>query len=91
MAACNMASPASGFVLKTNLATNISSSTSRIDGVSLSAKYTNGGARRLVIQAAEEAAALLPPPPPATAPPKPAEGSALPIKPPPIGPKRGTK
>ncbi|KAK9292528.1 hypothetical protein L1049_020502 [Liquidambar formosana] len=76
MATCNMASAASGFVLKSSLASTASPS-SRI-GVAFSPKNSNTSSRRLVVRAAEEGA------PPATA-------TTAPPKPPPIGPKRGAK
>ncbi|KAK9291663.1 hypothetical protein L1049_019612 [Liquidambar formosana] len=79
MATCNMASAASGFVLKSSLASNLSPSSSRI-GVAFSPKNSNASSRRLVVRAAEEGA----PPPSATA-------TTAPPKPPPIGPKRGAK
>ncbi|KAF8039277.1 hypothetical protein BT93_B1723 [Corymbia citriodora subsp. variegata] len=84
MATLNMV----GFVLSPSIGSNTSSSTARSiayfprDGNSRSA-------RRLVVRAAEGEAA----PPAATTTEAPAEGEAKPkaAKPPPIGPKRGTK
>ncbi|KAJ8899237.1 hypothetical protein K2173_012771 [Erythroxylum novogranatense] len=83
MASCSMASAASGFVLTPNVASNIKSA-SKANMVFFSSK-NNTRNSRLVLKAAEEGAA-----PPATAAP-PAEGEAPKPKPPPIGPKRGTK
>ncbi|KAK7267497.1 hypothetical protein RIF29_20171 [Crotalaria pallida] len=85
MASCNMASAASGFLLSPNVATNTSSSKSTM--VMFSTR-NNGSSSRLVVRAADEAAASAAP---ATVTP-PAEGeAAAKPKPPPIGPKRGTK
>ncbi|KAA8543441.1 hypothetical protein F0562_021064 [Nyssa sinensis] len=78
MASCGMASAASRFVLTPNLTSNASSP--RTNTLLFSSK--NNSTSRLVVRAAEEGAP--PPPPPAPAP--------TPVaKPPPIGPKRGTK
>ncbi|XP_020239108.1 photosystem I reaction center subunit IV B, chloroplastic [Cajanus cajan] len=81
MASSNMASAASGFVLSLNVAgATTNASPSRV--TMFPPKNNNGS--KLVVRASEEAA-------PATATP-PAEGEAAPKpKPPPIGPKRGTK
>ncbi|XWS57785.1 hypothetical protein CRYUN_Cryun09bG0203000 [Craigia yunnanensis] len=95
MATCNMASAASGFVLKFILALK-TSSTPR-NNISFSFKHGNNISRRLVVRAAEEEPPPPPPPPEAstTTPTAPAEGEAKPApkaaKPPPIGPKRGSK
>ncbi|KAF5188502.1 Photosystem i reaction center subunit iv [Thalictrum thalictroides] len=70
-----MASAASGFVMTSNLNPNTTNTSSRV--VFPPTRYNNS---RLIVRAAEEAAAA----PPAPAAPK-VE------KPPPIGPKRGTK
>ncbi|GAB2277227.1 hypothetical protein Dimus_011934 [Dionaea muscipula] len=91
MATCNMASVASGFVAKASVAPNTScSSTCRSFGFSFAPRTTTtsiGGARRLIVRAAEEApAAASTASPAAAAAPAPATA-----KPPPIGPKRGTK
>ncbi|CAK7349476.1 unnamed protein product [Dovyalis caffra] len=80
MASCSLASAASGFVLTPNVAVN-TNSTSKSNMVFFSSK--NNNCSRLVVRAAEEGAA----PPAATT-----ETAAAPKpKPPPIGPKRGTK
>ncbi|RDX86214.1 Photosystem I reaction center subunit IV A, chloroplastic [Mucuna pruriens] len=81
MASSNMASAASGFVLSLNVAaaTTNSSSPSRV----MFPTKNNSSTPRFVVRASDEAAA------PATATP-PVEGEAKP-KPPPIGPKRGSK
>ena len=89
MASCSMASAASGFVVTPNVATNSGSATSRSSILFFSSKSntnarTNSG--RFVIRAAEEGAA-----PPAAAPKAPEGAAATKPKPPPIGPKRGTK
>ena len=92
----SMASAASGFVLTTpNVATTANtgsvSSRSTVSFFYLKNKNNNNnrGNTRLVVRAAEEGAA----PPAATKPPPPegGEGEAPKPKPPPIGPKRGTK
>ncbi|KAI5680021.1 hypothetical protein M9H77_01248 [Catharanthus roseus] len=86
MASCSMASAASTFVPATNIT---SSSTTNLRSTGLlffSNKATTN--TRLVVRAAEEAA------PAAATTAAPAEGEAPPAKaakPPPIGPKRGTK
>ncbi|KAJ7972557.1 Photosystem I reaction center subunit IV chloroplastic-like [Quillaja saponaria] len=85
MASCNMASAASGFLLTANVTSNTNSS-SRSTMLFFSTK-NNSKNSRLVVRAAEEGAAAAPP---ATAT-APAEGAAPKPKPPPIGPKRGTK
>ena len=95
LATFNMASAASGFVLKFSLILK-TSSTPR-NSVSFSSKHGNNISRRLVVRAAEEEPPLPPPPPEAstTTSTAPAEGEAKPApkapKPPPIGPKRGAK
>ncbi|XP_021907348.1 photosystem I reaction center subunit IV B, chloroplastic [Carica papaya] len=87
MASCSMASAATGFVL-TPTGTPSSGSASRSSSmVFFSSKPNNS---RLVVRASEEAAT----PPPAAAAATttaPAEDAAPKPKPPPIGPKRGTK
>ncbi|XVF06478.1 hypothetical protein REPUB_Repub06bG0051700 [Reevesia pubescens] len=89
MATCNMASAASGFVVKSSLAPK-TSSTPR-NSISFSSNHGNNISRKLVVRATEEG--TTPPPPEAsttttTAPVEPAPKAA---KPPPIGPKRGAK
>ncbi|XP_031278312.1 photosystem I reaction center subunit IV B, chloroplastic [Pistacia vera] len=86
MASCNMASAASGFLLTHSVSTNANSA-SRSSMVFFPSKNTttNNNSSRLVVRAAEEGAA----PPTTTA--APAQGEAPKPKPPPIGPKRGTK
>ncbi|KAK7816946.1 photosystem I reaction center subunit IV A, chloroplastic [Quercus suber] len=81
MASCNMASAASGFGLTPNVTSN---TTSGARSYMLSFPFKNNNSSRLVVRAAEEGA------PPATAT-APVEGEAPKPKPPPIGPKRGTK
>lgn len=85
-----MASAASGFVVTPNVATNTSSSvSSRTNLIFFPKNSTNRTNLRFVVRASEEAAA---PPAATTAPP---EGGEAPkptaTKPPPVGPKRGTK
>ncbi|XVE90052.1 hypothetical protein DITRI_Ditri20bG0045700 [Diplodiscus trichospermus] len=94
----NIASAASGFVPKINLA--LETSSTRRNSISFSSKRGSYISRRLVVRAAEEGSTAPPPPPPqpeastatVTAP---EEGEAKPApkaaKPPPIGPKRGAK
>ncbi|XP_059432824.1 photosystem I reaction center subunit IV A, chloroplastic-like [Corylus avellana] len=87
MATCNMASAASGFVLTPNVSSSTSSS-ARSNMVCFPVKNNNSSynnSRLVVVRAAEEGAA---PPAPTAAP---AAGEAPKPKPPPIGPKRGTK
>ncbi|KAK5784072.1 Photosystem I reaction center subunit IV, chloroplastic [Gossypium arboreum] len=85
MATSSMASAASGFLLTPNVAAN-SSSTSKTTTVFFPSK-NNNNSRLVVTRAADEAAA----PAPATTT-APSEGGEAPKpKPPPIGPKRGTK
>ncbi|XP_030936808.1 photosystem I reaction center subunit IV A, chloroplastic [Quercus lobata] len=81
MASCNMASAASGFGLTPNVTSN---TTSGAKSYMLSFPFKNNNSSRLVVRAAEEGA------PPATTT-APVEGEAPKPKPPPIGPKRGTK
>ncbi|KAB5569825.1 hypothetical protein DKX38_003618 [Salix brachista] len=83
MASCNMASAASGFALTPNVATN-TNSTSKPAVLFFSSK-NNKNYSRLVVRSAEEGAS----PPAATT--EPAVAEAPKPKPPPIGPKRGTK
>ncbi|KAJ6403675.1 PHOTOSYSTEM I REACTION CENTER SUBUNIT IV A CHLOROPLASTIC-RELATED [Salix viminalis] len=86
MASCNMASAASGFALTPNVATN-TNSTSKPAMLFFSSKNSNNykNYSRLVVRSAEEGAS----PPAATT--EPAVAEAPKPKPPPIGPKRGTK
>ncbi|KAF9688473.1 hypothetical protein SADUNF_Sadunf02G0200700 [Salix dunnii] len=85
MASCNMASAASGFALTPNVATN-TNSTSKPAMLFFSSKNNNyKNYSRLVVRSAEEGAS----PPAATT--EPAVAEAPKPKPPPIGPKRGTK
>ncbi|KAJ6687157.1 PHOTOSYSTEM I REACTION CENTER SUBUNIT IV A CHLOROPLASTIC-RELATED [Salix purpurea] len=83
MASCNMASAASGFALTPNVATN-TNSTSKPAMLFFSSKNSKNYSR-LVVRSAEEGAS----PPAATT--EPAVAEAPKPKPPPIGPKRGTK
>ncbi|NP_001289527.1 photosystem I reaction center subunit IV B, chloroplastic [Nicotiana tabacum] len=87
MASSSMASAASGFMVATpNIATSNTAPRTSMLFFSSSKNNTTTNFPRLVVRAAEEAA-----PPAATAT---AEGEAPPAKaakPPPIGPKRGTK
>ncbi|XVF21461.1 hypothetical protein REPUB_Repub12eG0092200 [Reevesia pubescens] len=85
MASCNMASAASGFLLTPNVSGN-SSSASKTN-IAFFPSKTNNSTSRLVVRAADEAAA----PAPATTAAPPKGGEAPKPKPPPIGPKRGTK
>ncbi|XWS36521.1 hypothetical protein CRYUN_Cryun20dG0092000 [Craigia yunnanensis] len=85
MASCSMASAASGFLLTPNVTGNASSS-SKSNMVFFPSKNINNNSSRLVVKAAEEDAA----PAPATTTAAPG-GEAPKPKPPPIGPKRGTK
>ncbi|KAJ8534612.1 hypothetical protein K7X08_016340 [Anisodus acutangulus] len=84
MASSSMASAASGFMVATP---NVTSNTApKSSTLSFSSKNNTTNIPRLVVRAGEEAA-----PPSATAT---VEGEAPPakaVKPPPIGPKRGTK
>ena len=87
MAASNMACAASGILLPSSLAS--ASSSSYKNCVAFHVKNGDGRFKRLVVCAAEEAA---PSPAAATNTTVPqAEGEAKAAKPPPIGPKRGTK
>ncbi|KAI6694501.1 hypothetical protein NL676_022211 [Syzygium grande] len=82
MASCSMASAASGFVLTPNTPTNGNSSAKS----SMVFFAKNNNPSRLVVRAAEEGAA-----PVATTTATAAAEEAPKAKPPPIGPKRGTK
>lgn len=84
MASCNMASAASGFALTPAVATN-TNSTSKPTMLFFSSKNNSKNYSRLVVRSAEEGAS----PPAATT--EPAVAEAPKPKPPPIGPKRGTK
>ncbi|OIW01665.1 hypothetical protein TanjilG_04633 [Lupinus angustifolius] len=88
MASCNMASIASGFVLL-NVVTN-SSSLRSSNMVTFPTKNVNGSSSRLVVRAADEAAAASAAAPATVNPVVEGEAAKKP-KPPPIGPKRGTK
>ncbi|XP_054803296.1 photosystem I reaction center subunit IV, chloroplastic-like [Prosopis cineraria] len=79
MATSNMASAASVFVFAPSVTSNSASRTSTF-------MFPPNNSSRFVVRAADEAAAA----PPATAAP-PSEGETPKPKPPPIGPKRGTK
>ncbi|XP_059300812.1 photosystem I reaction center subunit IV A, chloroplastic [Lycium ferocissimum] len=88
MASCNMACAASSFLVATpNVASNNTNTTSRTTMLFFSSSGKTTTTPRLVVRAAEEAA---PPAAAATAEPA-AETKAAKPKPPPIGPKRGTK
>ncbi|CAL0316885.1 unnamed protein product [Lupinus luteus] len=82
MASCSMALAASGFVLSPNVVTNSLSSKSSAM-VMFPTKIINGSSRLVSVRAADEAASV-------TAPAPVGEVSKKP-KPPPLGPKRGTK
>lgn len=84
MASCNMASAASGFALTPAVAAN-TNSTSKPTMLFFSSKNNSKNYSRLVVRSAEEGAS----PPAATT--EPAVAEAPKPKPPPIGPKRGTK
>ncbi|XP_015931371.1 photosystem I reaction center subunit IV B, chloroplastic [Arachis duranensis] len=95
MASCNMASAASGFVLSAGNVISSSSSSRVTSTVMFPSRFSNnnngGSFNRLVVRAEDEAAAASAAPATAT---PPAEGEAAAVpksKPPPIGPKRGTK
>lgn len=85
-----MASAASGFVITPNVAANTNSVTSKSNALFFSSKNNSTSSRsysRLVVRASEEG-----PAPPAAATKEAAPEAAAPKpKPPPIGPKRGTK
>ncbi|CAK9140832.1 unnamed protein product [Ilex paraguariensis] len=83
MASCSMASAACGFVVTPKVAAS-NTGTSRSSVLSFSVK--NNKNSRLVVRSAEEEA-----PPAATTTAPPAGKPAPAAKPPPIGPKRGTK
>ncbi|XVF81106.1 hypothetical protein PTKIN_Ptkin15bG0129900 [Pterospermum kingtungense] len=87
MASCSMASAASGFLLTPNVTGNTSSA-SKPNMVVFPSKNNNNNCSRLVVRASEEAAA---PAPAAATTAAPEGGEAPKPKPPPIGPKRGTK
>ncbi|OMP07841.1 Photosystem I PsaE, reaction centre subunit IV [Corchorus olitorius] len=100
MATCNMAYAASGFLLKPSLAPKTSSTSTPRNSVAFSSKHGSNISKRLVVRAAEDGPPPPPPPPPeasatTTTTTAPEEGEAKPApkaaKPPPIGPKRGTK
>ncbi|KAJ4728373.1 Photosystem I reaction center subunit IV chloroplastic-like [Melia azedarach] len=88
MASCNMASAASGFLLTPNVANSGSRSSSNMLFFPSKNNNNNSNNSRLVVKASDEAAAA---PAAATTTTAPAEGEAKKPKPPPIGPKRGTK
>ncbi|KAL5711781.1 hypothetical protein ACHQM5_014023 [Ranunculus cassubicifolius] len=81
MATCNMASAASGFVMTSNLNSNTTTSSSKVN---FGFVPTKNNYSRLVVRAAEEAPAAAPAAPAATK-------EAKAAKPPPVGPKRGAK
>ncbi|KAG4193152.1 hypothetical protein ERO13_A07G202600v2 [Gossypium hirsutum] len=86
---CNMASAASGFLLTPNVSAG-TSKTNNNNMVFFPSKTNNTS--RLVVRAADEEASPPPPSPtPATTTAPPEGGEAPKPKPPPIGPKRGTK
>ncbi|OIV93440.1 hypothetical protein TanjilG_10072 [Lupinus angustifolius] len=81
MGSCSMALAASGFVLSPNVVTNSLSSRSNTM-VMFPTKNINGSSSRLVsVRAADEAASVA----------APAPVGEVSKKPPPVGPKRGTK
>ncbi|KAL4384925.1 hypothetical protein GQ457_15G024990 [Hibiscus cannabinus] len=89
MASCGgmgMASAASGLLLTPNVTTTAKTNTSM---VFFPSKISNNNNSRLVVRAAEEASAAEPAP--ATTVVAPEGGEAPKPKPPPIGPKRGSK
>ncbi|XP_022728186.1 photosystem I reaction center subunit IV B, chloroplastic-like [Durio zibethinus] len=85
MASCSMASAASGFLMTPNIKGNANSA-SKSNMVVFPSKNNNSS--RLVVKAAAEEAAA---PAPATTTAAREGGEAPKPKPPPIGPKRGTK
>ncbi|KAK4757040.1 hypothetical protein SAY87_007167 [Trapa incisa] len=85
MASLNMASAASSFLVTSGIGSSASSSSSR--SVVFFPREGNSRSGRLVVRAAEDGA---PPPPAATTTAEGEKPKAAP-KPPPIGPKRGTK
>ncbi|XVF72139.1 hypothetical protein PTKIN_Ptkin12aG0096300 [Pterospermum kingtungense] len=88
MASCSMASAASGFLLTLNVTGNAASASKTSTMVFFPSKNNHTtSTSRLMVRSAEEAA---PPAPAATTAP-PEGGEAPKPKPPPIGPKRGTK
>ncbi|KAI7743493.1 hypothetical protein M8C21_023833 [Ambrosia artemisiifolia] len=82
MASCSMASAASRFVVTPNVTSN----TTTVKPNMVVLPFQNIRGSRLVVKAAEEAA-----PPAATAEPAKVEAKEEKPKPPPIGPKRGSK
>ncbi|KAH7543349.1 hypothetical protein FEM48_Zijuj02G0174800 [Ziziphus jujuba var. spinosa] len=88
MATSNMASAAYGILLPSSLASNTRSSSAK-NVVVFPLKHEDGRLRRLVVCAAEEADPS--PPNTTTTTTAPSEAEAKAAKPPPIGPKRGTK
>ncbi|KAK1420585.1 hypothetical protein QVD17_22296 [Tagetes erecta] len=87
MASCSMASAASRFVMTPNVTTSNNTTTLKSNMLMLPLQNTRGS--RLVVKAAEEA-------PPAAEGAAPPAATAEPVKeekpkPPPIGPKRGSK
>ncbi|XP_061368597.1 photosystem I reaction center subunit IV A, chloroplastic-like [Gastrolobium bilobum] len=81
MASCNMASAASGFLLSLNVAGTTNSPASKSTMVMFPTR--NNSSSRFVVRAEDEAAVTATPPVEGEAASKP--------KPPPIGPKRGSK
>ena len=90
MASCNMAASASaaaGFVLSNTIPSRKGSTAAfPLRTANVNHSSSAAASRRLVVRASEEAA-----PPAATSTAAPAEAEAKAAKPPPIGPKRGTK
>ncbi|KAJ9169705.1 hypothetical protein P3X46_017866 [Hevea brasiliensis] len=87
MASCSMASAASGFLLTPNVAAANANSGSRSSNmVFFPSKNNNNNNSKLIVRATEEGAAATPATTTA-----PVEAEAPKPKPPPIGPKRGTK
>ncbi|KAF5749279.1 photosystem I reaction center subunit IV A [Tripterygium wilfordii] len=87
MATCNMACVTSGLVFKSGVVLDTSSN-SRTCAAFFAKNNVKSGSRRLVVRAADEASPAEPAA--ATTTTAPAEPKAAP-KPPPIGPKRGSK
>ncbi|KAL1085518.1 hypothetical protein V6Z11_D08G055800 [Gossypium hirsutum] len=91
MGSCSgMASAASGFLLMPNLTGTAASKTNNISMLFSPSRNNYYNSSRLVVRAAEEEASP-PAPTPATTTAPPEGGEAPKPKPPPIGPKRGTK
>ncbi|MFQ6625584.1 hypothetical protein Gotur_006008 [Gossypium turneri] len=91
MGSCSgMASAASGFLLMPNLTGTAASKTNNISMLFSPSRNNYYNSSRLVVRAAEEEASP-PAPTPATTAAPPEGGEAPKPKPPPIGPKRGTK